>query len=79
MSDTYKTADLGLAAYLLATGENLDSTEREPGGRRLTFCFSPSPTMAVRAKAFINGGVVEARTYFHAIKDLKVMAIEKEK
>lgn len=74
MTDTYKTSDLALAAFLLASKETLVTTERE--GRKLIFCFAPSPEIDILANSFINGGTVEARAYFHAIRDLKNLVKE---
>ena len=72
----FKTTDLAIAAYLLAHKEGLDGTERDRDTRQMTFCFCPSSSVEDRASEYINDGAVPAKTFFHAIKDLKMMALK---
>ena len=66
----YATADLSLAAGLIAAGHALSHIERRSG--RAWFCFVPDPTIAATAQQFFAGGLmVDARALTDHLRALK--------
>ena len=76
--ESFKTSDLGIATYLLSHKEELIDTQREGNDKRVTFIFSPSQTIEERSNEFINGGMVEAKTFLHTLRDLRALTYKKE-
>jgi len=72
--ELYRTSDLATAAFLLAHKEELVTTERDE--KRMIFCFALNDSVEEKASEYINGGPVDGKAYFHALKDLKIMAIK---
>ena len=69
MSAPVKTTDLGLASYLYALGHKLTVSEVTPTQRQFTF----PPEAATDEQAYFGGVSVNARLFFAAIRDVKVM------
>lgn len=69
MNEVYKTSDLALAAFLLASGFALLEIERVEGDYRRVFHF-PHEARPVAAEYF-RGAQVPARAFANAMRDLK--------
>ena len=65
-NDTYETADLGLAAFLLVKGRNLNSAGRR--GNRYSFVFEGSEECQKLAVVYVNS---EFSRFDAALKNLK--------
>jgi hypothetical protein len=70
----FETADLGLAAFLVALGYQLRDVGGVTGGRRV-FRFSIEARGS--APAFYTGASVPARAYANALRDLKALIRER--
>jgi hypothetical protein len=70
-TEEFATTDLAQAAYLVALGRPLLRVERTQAGMRCTFVF-PSEAHEVAAEFFRNASIL-ARTYAHAMRDLKAL------
>jgi len=66
----YRTADLGLAAFLVARGHPLARLDGRRGDRRV-FCFDTRAEAA--APLFYRDDKVGARTFANALRDLKAL------
>jgi len=75
--DMYRTADLPLAAFLLAHGaEYLDSLA---DGKKVIFMFKSHPTIAILESSFYNDEVVRIQSYIKSLATLRsVIAATKE-
>jgi len=67
--DNYRTLDLYEAAYLEENGERLQNVQVHAGGKRVEFIFPASA--AVVAETY-GQGQVNARSYSHTLRDLKI-------
>jgi hypothetical protein len=67
---TFDTADLSLAAFLLARGHSLVGLGGAGGGRRV---FSFPVEAAAEARAFFQHASVPARAFANALRDLKAL------
>jgi hypothetical protein len=64
----FHTTDLNLAAYLITLGHPLTRVDGLPGQRR-TFHFPP--TAVPDTASFYQHGIVPARAFANALRDLK--------
>ena len=74
----FSTSDIGTATFLLSHKESFIEGRREGNDKRLTFIFALSETVEERASEFMNGGLVEAKTFLHTLRDLKALTYKKE-
>ncbi len=65
----YRTLDLYEAAYLEENGERLLDVRAHAGGKRVEFVF---PASAAAVAATYGQGQVNARSYSHTLRDLKI-------
>lgn len=80
MEDTYKTTDLGMAAYLQISGVRLIDVEHpEPGsGRRFSiFVFDGEAARLCRRRWMTGDDTVSASKYAHAMRLLKNVVMDR--
>lgn len=70
-----RTTDLGLAAFLHASGHKLKTFRFD--GRRTEFTFEAIPEDAV--VAFHNGAKIGARDLINSLRELKALAVEQKR
>ncbi len=70
----FRTADYGLAGYLLALGF-APSVERN--GRQVVFCFPSSAQIATAVGDYTSNRPVPCRDFFHGLRKAKSMIQEK--
>lgn len=77
MPTTFFTKDLGTAAYMVAKGQEIGGTTMEAGV--VVFLFSDKTMCEALEKEYrFNGGTVEARKFYNAIRDLKTTIFRKK-
>lgn len=69
--EKYTTTDLGESAFLIVLGHPLREVETPGPGPRMVFHFDL--IAREKAKDYYNGGLVPARAYAAATRDLKAM------
>lgn len=67
----FASSDLYLCSYLKAKGLKLHDYQRQ--GRKVVFIFQDTPDRPNFEKEFFNGGMVEIRSFLHALKDLRAI------
>ncbi len=65
----YRTVDLYEAAYLEENGERLLDVQVHAGGKRVEFIF---PASAAAVATTYGQGQVNARSFSHTLRDLKI-------
>lgn len=70
MSETYRTTDLYLAAYLLANGGTFVGFDRKADPNRTTFLIEADHAQALR-DAYFRNAPVPARGFADAVNHLK--------
>lgn len=71
-TETFRTSDIALAAYLLTSGYRLQGVE---AGRPATFVFDEALDLSDRQIEFVNGqATVEPSSFLNNLKNLKAMA-----
>lgn len=67
----FRTSDIWLVGYLLATGEKYIDIQRtvEGGKRKVYFLFSPD--LEAKAHQFFNGGTLPAVAYRNSVENVK--------
>jgi len=65
----YRTVDLYLATYLEEKGERLEDVQVYAGGKRVEFIF---PASAAAVAETYGQGQVNARSFSHTLRDLKI-------
>ncbi len=72
MSASFRSADLGLSAFLRSRGHRITTIERNGGGRS-TFVFTESPKLQADVTVWINEeeSSMSARRFFDNLRDLK--------
>ena len=70
-TELFKTADIWLVGYLLATGEKYLDIRRttEGGNRKVYFLFTPE--VEAKAHEFFNGGTLPAVQYRNSVQNVK--------
>ena len=69
---TWETSDLYLAAFLVARGFELVTSERQGEGWRVVFVFRDDAHLAVVRQTWLTpDGMVVGHRFANAIKDLK--------
>lgn len=67
----FRTSDIWLVGYLLATGERyLDVNRTVKNGRNKVYFLFP-PEVEVRAHEFFNGGTLPAVAYRNSVENVK--------
>lgn len=64
-----RTTDLGLASFLYALGHKIEISQVTPTQREFTF----PPEAAADEQAYFQGGAINARLYYAALRDVKVL------
>lgn len=67
--DLFKTADYGVAGYLLACGFALASVQG--GGSQLVFCFQNAPELVAAVGDYTSNKPIPCRDYFRALRRAK--------
>ena len=70
-TELFRTADIWLVGYLLATGEKyLDIHRTIEGGRRKVYFLFP-PEVEAKVHQFFNGGTLPAVQYRNSVENVK--------
>lgn len=75
-TDEFRTSDLGCAAFLLAKGVPVLGLVPTVDGKRKLFRFEAKERGV--AAGYYQNGLVEARTFFNAIRDVRSMLRNQE-
>jgi len=74
MAAFFKTADYGVAGYLLARSFSLEETERN--GSQVVFCFRDAPELVAAIGDYTSNKLVPCRDLFHGLRRAKTMIQE---
>jgi hypothetical protein len=71
MSETFRTSDYGLAAFLHARGIAFERTE--PNGNEVSFHFHFSESLLTAISDYSSNAPIPCRDFFHALRRTKAL------
>ena len=71
MSETFRTSDYGLAAFLHARGIAFECAE--PNGNNVIFHFNSSASLLTAISDYSSNAPIPCRDYFHSLRRTKAL------